>query len=163
LATIAQGGHLQLWNVVNCQRQLLLASAMDSYWVVAPRPAYHPQGTLVAAVSGEDRIGLWNPATGTLVEELRGLACRCDDVVLRPDGTQLAAGGRNGVIYLWDLAAHVPVAELRGHRDMVYRLAYNRDGHLLASSSLDRTVRLWDAATYQSLAALPCGSRSYGL
>ena len=114
-----------------------------------------PIGRTVVISGGEDgTVRLWDPATGTAVNEpLTGHtgwvnAVTAGQVVAR---TVVVSGGEDGTVRLWDAVTGTPVTRpLTGHTGGVRSVAFGimPDGRaLVVSGGEDRTVRLWDPVT----------------
>jgi WD40 repeat protein len=110
--------------------------------------ALSPDGKTVAAAGLDNRVRVWNTATG---EELRKFDAPVtyrdgDKVVLAfsPDGKALAAALADKVIRLWDVPAGKKRGSLVGHKDRVRALAFSPDGKTLASGGRDNAIRLWE-------------------
>ena len=65
--------------------------------------AFNPEGSQLAAVTGEGVLTVWNLASG--VEEFRfqahTLAASC--IAFSPDGRYLATGGLDGNVWVWQI------------------------------------------------------------
>ncbi|KAN0087267.1 Quinonprotein alcohol dehydrogenase-like superfamily [Elaphomyces granulatus] len=109
--------------------------------------AFSLDGRLLASVSLDNKIRLWDTATGTERRALEGHSKLVEAVVFSPDGRLLASGSSDRTIRLWDTATGAERSALEGHSDRVKAVVFSPDGRLLASGSCDRTIRLWDTAT----------------
>ena len=139
------------------------------------RPIFSPDGQVVAAVRGDDEIGLFRVSTGRLNgslavpldaigESSESEAKRVLALGYSPDGRYIAAA-RGPVVYLFDAATRREVRRLKaqpvsvevdedgyawGHGDAVESLSFSPNGQALVSVS-DASIRLWDVRTGKQL------------
>ena len=118
--------------------------------------AFSPDGSgLVSA--RQDRLQVWEVATGRRREEIPVPAPTILAVAFRPDGATLAALDSSGGVTVFNAATGAVVARLRlgaGHDTKA--LAYSPDGRWLAGAGADqKTVCLFDAHTYEPSAEFP--------
>ena len=118
--------------------------------------AFSPDSSRVVSAR-QDRLQVWEVATGRRVQEIQLPAPNILAVAFHPDGATLAAlngsSGSGGVTVL-EAATGAVVARLRlaGRHD-TKALAYSPDGRWLAGVSTDdKTLCLFDAHTYQLMA-----------
>ena len=115
---------------------------------------FSPDGRLLASVSDNKTVRLWDPATGASRATLEGHLDWVSAVVFSPDGRLLASVSDNKTVRLWDPATGASRGTLEGHSDWVRAVVFSPDGGLLASASDDNTVRLWNPATGASRGTL---------
>jgi WD40 repeat protein len=111
--------------------------------------AFSPDGALLASGGDDDRITLWDVASGQKHgEPLIGHTDWVQGVAFSPDGALLASASHDRTIRLWETATGKPHGQpLTGHTGALCGLAFSKSGSLLATSSEDGTVRLWDVAS----------------
>src|SRR5438105_3163434 len=114
--------------------------------VVLYRAAFSPDGKLLATVSEDNTVRLWDVATRQPVgPSITGHEVL--SVAFSPGGKLLAIGGSD--LDLWDVASRQPVRQpLRGDTHSAFSVAFSPDGTLLAGAE-DGTVQLWDVASRQ--------------
>jgi hypothetical protein len=91
----------------------------------------------------EDRLTLWEVASGKRRLFVKGIPGKLDEAALSPDGRLLAVPGPGSSFRLWDLVIGKQVALVSGHRGLVTALAFAADGKTLLSGSEDTTVLVW--------------------
>jgi WD40 repeat protein len=113
--------------------------------------AYAPNGKLLASISRDRTLRLWEAGTGRQVRQWSDADCDFYAVAFSPNGRTLAAAAgdpRNGshtAIRLWDVATGRELQRLEGHSQAVYTLAFFPDGASLLSVSCGQ-VMVWDLA-----------------
>lgn len=104
-------------------------------------------GSILAANTSNDTIGLWRISDGVLLREIDKPTRWGISLALNPDGSLLAIGLDDGLVTLWSTVDGQQVGQdLIGHHGHINALAFSPDGSLLASSSRDKTILVWDVA-----------------
>ena len=116
--------------------------------------AVSPDGSLIAAGSGEDGVRLYDAGTGVLRRVLgsswdqKGTGSR--GVAFSPDGRTLAGAGfsKEKLLGILDVQTGKRVQTLAGHTEWeIDAIAFSPDGRLFASSGVDKQVLVWELAT----------------
>jgi WD40 repeat protein len=144
------GGEIRLWNAVTRQ----VDKPLQDHGKGIIDVTFSANGTLLASVSVDGAIMLWDSATRQVIATLpTDPAHPASGIVFSPDGKLLASRGSDTTILLWDVASRRQIGQLAGHTDKVRSLAFSPDGRLLASGGWDKTILLCDVATQQLVGA----------
>ncbi len=106
--------------------------------------SFSPDGKILASVSGDATIKLWEALTLQELRTLEGHTDFTNAVTFSPNGKILASGSGDTTIKLWDVMTGQELKTLVGHTDYINSLAFSPDGKMLASGSGDHSVKLWN-------------------
>ena len=132
---------LALWEAPTgrLHRRLPLPCAMNGV-------AFSPDGSLLAGGGSDQRVHLWNVATGEPLPPLDGLQEPGGSVAFSPDARTLAASDSGGAVRLWNLATRRLVATVQQQSERPpYFLMFSSSGDALLSVEYDGNVRRWPA------------------
>ncbi|MBL8425718.1 MAG: WD40 repeat domain-containing protein, partial [Candidatus Accumulibacter phosphatis] len=118
-------------------------------WIIRAL-AWSPDGRQLLQATGPESsssLQIFDPETGTVLQDLIGHTYWVEVAALSPDGRLLASGGDDRSIRLWDPRDGRALRSLEGHEDGIWGLAWSPDGRRLASGGEDRTLRVWDPAS----------------
>jgi WD40 repeat protein len=133
-----------------------------------PSLAYGPDGSwLVSGNYADDRLRVWDVATGRVRQEIRLTAGSCRFVTVSPDGRRVALTvfdppSNKHYLHVYDVASGEQLLSAQGAP-----LAYSPDGRWLAAQAADsQTVLLLDARTHETAARFsghekPVGSAAF--
>ena len=99
----------------------------------------------------EDRIVLWDVATGKELRTLEGLAIGLLPIAFAPDGKTSAAAGGDKTIRLWDPNTGDEVRQFKVRQADWVCLAFSPDGKTLVAGSRLGNVCLWDVEAGKEL------------
>ncbi|THX23129.1 WD40 repeat-like protein [Aureobasidium pullulans] len=122
--------------------------SLDGHTGLVPKLAFSPDNKLLASVSSDQTVRLWDIETGALC---RKFSCthKIMEVVFSPNGKLLAIVLRDDTVELWNIATGTPhwaVQAPEGLKNVVF----SRDGMILASKSEQSGTWvscMWDTAT----------------
>jgi len=95
------------------------------------------------AASAEERVFVWDAATGKVLCHVRNSA-NADVLAVAPDGRTFAEGGENKRVRIRDAETLEVLREFRAHDGAITALAFHPTQPVLATGSTDLTVRLWN-------------------
>ena len=161
LATGSWDQSTRVWDVVSGKKLLevryeppwrILGTRSRTSWTTLPKGAvrsvaFSPDGTRLATSSYDDRVRVWDAASGEKLLEVRTDILTM--VAFSPDGTRLAVGGGFGV-QVWDAASGEKLLEVRVE-GVVASVAFSPDGTRLAAGSWKHTAQVLDAASGNKL------------
>ncbi len=146
---VASGIGFWLYELATSNPVALLPSAFPVY-----SASFSPDGATLASGAGDNRVMLWDVATGTEITSLEGHRGIVYSVSFSPDGATLASGAGDNRVMLWDVASGGLSTTLEGHTSVVLSVEFSPDGATLASGANDNRVMLWDVATGTHTATL---------
>ena len=120
---------------------------LNGYSSVINVVAFSPDRQLVASVSCDRTVRLWEAATRPCRSTLDSQPDDITAVAFSPDRQLVASASGDKTVRLWEAATGMCRSTLQGHTYYVWALAFSPDGQLVASASGDKTVWLWETAT----------------
>ncbi len=111
--------------------------------------AFHPDGALLASVSADRALKVWDVATGKRLYTLADATDWLYSVAWSPDKEHLAAAGVDRSIRIWkaDARSGRLTGSCFGHEKAIIKISYSNDGKSLYSMGEDRMVKAWNATT----------------
>lgn len=109
--------------------------------------AFSADARLLASVSADRTIRIWDLAAGCCIRTLEGYINSVISVAFSADVRLVASPKDDCTIMIWDSATDICLQILMGHSSLVRSVTFSLDARLLASSSDDRTIRIWDSST----------------
>ena len=107
------------------------------------KPAFSPDGRLLATPHADGTILLWDLASRHPLRSLKRHGNIVSCVRFSPDGQWLASSSLDHSVRLWRVTGDESIT-LGSHMAPVDSVAFSPDGRWLASGSRDHTAKLWD-------------------
>ena len=113
--------------------------------------AYSPDGKLLASVSDQYDVRIWNAETGAQLHYIKGIASG-GVLLFSPDSQTLVCSGYTRSHVNWPLRIVDPqkgavIRSIYGHTRTIHAAAFSPDGKKLVSGGDDASIRIWDAVT----------------
>ncbi|MCS7189264.1 MAG: hypothetical protein RMJ66_05690, partial [Bacteroidia bacterium] len=124
---------------------------------------FSPDGKQLATASWDKTIRIWNVASGTSKEVLRGHTHIVEKVYFSQDLQYLVSLAEDFSARIWDLKQGISVARLWGHKDNLTHVALSSDASVILTTSLDKTARVWRGPSGEPLRVFSFASEAlYG-
>ncbi len=106
--------------------------------------AFSHDGERLASAGTEQKVKVWNIASGQQILTLKGHTRGVESVAFSPDGKRLASGSWDQTVKVWDAETGQETGTLEGHNQIVLSVMFSPDGKRLASRGVDQTAKVWD-------------------
>ena len=148
LVTISRGGRQvvtithEVPPVTNASKPIAPKHVLKGHgsWVNAI--AFSPNGKTLATGSNDQKVRVWDSATGELKHVFHADDGLITSLAYSPDGDILVTGSNQWKVRVWDAATFKLLAEVK-HDKLVRTVAFRPSDSMLATASEDATVRLW--------------------
>ena len=142
------------------------------------RPAFSPDGTRVVGLVVQDvdegfdaarTVGVWDAASGDLIQRLQGYATNVISLDVSPDGGTVATVSEQEGTWLWDVETGETLWQVPPGDDvpLTYSVAFHPDGDQLAVTTQDGPVLLLEADSgeqtgrFMGHSTLPAGGLAF--
>ena len=155
VASAGESSVIKLWNLRNNT-----VKTLNGHTGIVNSIAFSPNGELLASVSDDKTLKLWDVRSqqniATLTDIADGFQWQIKSVAFSPDGQLLATvGGKH--VKLWDVNSRTEIAILR-HENWGQTVAFSADGAVLAVGDESRdgsgTVKIWNVRNQKVIATL---------
>ncbi|CAE7441249.1 unnamed protein product [Symbiodinium natans] len=107
--------------------------------------------SLVATVSVDGGVKIWNAETGDCTQTLGGDQSGVRHAAFSADGCTLLTASRDCNARIWNILTGECVEILKGHTNAVYTAIFSDDGFFVLTASYDCTARLYSVLTGECL------------
>jgi eukaryotic-like serine/threonine-protein kinase len=136
-----QAGEVQVWDWPSRK----IRAKLTGWTGECKSVAFSPDGTILAATSGDGTIRVYDVKTFR-EKAVLGSGPFTAGLDFRPDGKLMATSNCDGNVWLWDPATTGLRATFRAHQQNISALAFSPDGRVLATASADGSIKLWDVS-----------------
>jgi WD40 repeat protein/serine/threonine protein kinase len=134
------------WDFV--RQRLLWELPVQSGWLGAS--AFSPDGTWVASADTDNRMQIWDAATGKPVTHPLPQQW-VHSVAFSPDGKMVLTGSADGKARLWDFTTHQLLRKFAHAGGEVHAVAFSPDGNTIVTGGQDQVARRWQTSSGQPL------------
>ncbi|MGL4967707.1 MAG: AAA family ATPase [Inquilinus sp.] len=162
IATVSLDGTARLWNGNSGKARhvlgsesigLKLSSVEAQYRDQEMNCVFSPDDRLLAAISTQGAVRVWDVESGTELSGIRGHRGLVEHVAFSPDGNRLLTASHDGTARLWDVDG-VLTTTLR-HKSPPTFAAFSLDGMRVVT--VDSVAHIWDAASGGEIKTLDPG------
>jgi WD40 repeat protein/serine/threonine protein kinase len=118
---------------------------------------YSPDGRFIISAGIDQRLRLWEAATGKLIRTFKEESAALWCARFTPDGKRALAGDAQGIIHLYDVASGEKTHRLTGHTGPVRKIACLPKSNRALSSGYDGAIILWDLDNGRDVKVLRLG------
>lgn len=105
--------------------------------------ALSPDGSLLATGGYDQKIRLWDVASGSEVKVLTGHNGSINGLCFRPDGKVLASASADRTIKLWEVPSGTRLDTFSQPTKEQFAVAFSQDGKALFAGGADNRARMW--------------------
>ncbi|QDU46345.1 Serine/threonine-protein kinase PknB [Symmachiella dynata] len=106
--------------------------------------AYHPSGDLIATVSHDRTLKLWNAHNGEKLYSVIAHVDKIKTVAFSPDGKTIVTGGNDQVVKLWDCQTGQPLFDFGTEVDGIDQVLFTADSQRLLCLLGNGTIIVYD-------------------
>lgn len=107
--------------------------------------AIHEKMNLLATVSNDEQVRIYNLDDFTLIQEFQAHANGVGSVSFSPDGTKLITGGRDAHLNSYNVFDCSLIQKFPAHLFAIYQIIFHPTEPFFATSSRDKSIKIWRA------------------
>lgn len=108
--------------------------------------ALSPDGSLLATGGYDQKIRLWNVASGAEMKVLTGHNGSINGLSFRPDGKVLASASADRTVKLWEVPSGARLDTFSQPTKEQFAVAFSQDGKTIFAGGADNRVRKWSVS-----------------
>lgn len=139
-------GAIQIWDL----EKTICMKTLHGH-TEGPVVAFSTHDSLLASVSLDQSLRVWNIPSGNELWRVEKLGSRLTGIAWSPDGQQYATGSIEGIVRLWDHRNRKLRHTLQAPSNPVRDLHWSADGKTLACVPARGPVHIWDAVSGQTI------------
>jgi WD40 repeat protein len=105
--------------------------------------AIHEKLNLLATVSNDEHIRIYNLDDFTLIQGFQGHTNGVGSVSFSPDGTKLITGGRDAHLNIYNVFDCSLIQKFPAHLFAIYQIAFHPTEVFFATASRDKSIKIW--------------------
>ncbi len=125
--------------------------------------AFSPDGSVLASISHDFSVSLWDTKAQELGKKLEGHTQPILDVAISANGTILASTSLDGTIRLWQISDGMERRVILGDPVGMLAVAISPDERFIAGASVTGVISVWDVASGHLLRTLEGDMNNNGM
>lgn len=110
--------------------------------------AVHKQANLLATVSNDEQVRLYNLDDFTLIQEFQAHENGVGTASFSPNGTKLITGGRDAYLNVYNVFDCSLIQKFPAHLFAIYQITFHPIKPFFATASRDKSIKIWRADDY---------------
>ncbi len=104
--------------------------------------AWHPDGTLIAVATTNNRVRIYDIRTRNLIQMYDVHSAAVNQIDFHPSGNFMLSVSDDGSTKILDLLEGRPIFTIKGHAKQVTTVQFSKDGKIFATGGKDNEVRI---------------------
>lgn len=133
--------------IINPEKQELVHQFQSGNQKVRSLAVYEPSN-LLATVSNDEFIRIFNLDDYTLIHQFKGHENGVGSVSFSPDGRYLLTGGRDAHLKIWNVFDWSSKHSFAAHLFAIYNIDFHPTLPFFATASRDKSIKIWRAEDF---------------
>ncbi|KAL2829454.1 quinon protein alcohol dehydrogenase-like superfamily [Aspergillus cavernicola] len=135
---------MHIWDTDIKQTQSSLTGHASSIGPLQVSPCHR----WIVTGARDGTVGLWDGASGLIVQMLQGHGSGIWSLEFSRDGRRIASASNDSTVRIWDLETGGTIVHvLVGHTNPLTSAVFSDDGRNIVSGARDNTIRIWNTDT----------------
>lgn len=110
--------------------------------------AVHEKLNLLATVSNDEQVRIYNLDDFTLIQEFKANTNGVGSISFSPDGSTLITGGRDAHLNIYNVFDCSLIQKFPAHLFAIYQIVFHPTEPFFATASRDKSIKIWRAEDY---------------